>query len=950
MDYKQIVFSIEDTRVICNWIVSMYSPQRMLLFGQNDTDLVQCCSESSVEVVNFDPENRGDSLQFHQGLKSSSSSKNDFDVALLSQEMVSSFVDRIYPYIEEGLRIRVILVYLPVDTTELLLPGVAHSLWEIGFARNLSIQKKIGETAILFSFDRENLDVASRIESYEIELSRVGQISEKRLERINEYRNDFYQEIRLNQLTVIKMLEFENRWRAFWNSRTGKVLLAFQRYRQRLVPAGSRRQWFIGLFPRAYRAMRREGFTGFFRALPGWLNVRIKRFMATRWNRIKIGDQERQGYIEPICARSELVPHTDDVDIVICVHNALEDVIRCLNSIEAYTSRPYNIILVDDGSGIETAQFLAEYSQEKGILLLRSEQATGYTYAANRGLRASKAEFVVLLNSDTIVTHAWLDHMILCAQSDPRIGVVGPLSNTASWQSIPKIEDEGDWAENPLPEGISVEKMGGIIAEYSARLYPEMPLLNGFCLMIKRQLIEEIGMFDEESFGAGYGEEDDFALRARKSGWKLALADDTYIYHAQSRSYSNERRKLLSDRAGKLLAKKHGQEIIRAGVEFCHHNRVMEGIRARAAVAMERYQCIGQGSRYKGKRILFILPITTPGGGANVIRGESLAMRKMGVEVDFFNLLESKNKFTQAYPNFELPMLYGDIEDIPDVAPNYDAVIATYNPTVAWMQAIKQTKGKPIRGYYVQGYEPLMYHPYSSDYEQAVKSYSLLNDLVRFTKTNWTQKMVYENTGQKCNLIGVSFDLDLYRPRPIKEPDWPYRPIRISAMVRPESPYREPHKTMQLLKDISDAYGSRVEIHIFGTDAKNPDFLTLPINFNWKCYGVLIQEQVANLLNHVDIFVDYSSHQAMGLTALEAMSCGCAVVVPENGGATSFALHEKNSIVVDTSSYENVLKGVKHLIEDDRLRTTIQRNAIYDVCSYFPERAALNILDVLFGV
>ena len=106
--------------------------------------------------------------------------------------------------------------------------------------------------------------------------------------------------------------------------------------------------------------------------------------------------------------------------------------------------------------------------------------------------------------------------MIACAESRPRIGLVGPLSNTASWQSIPDIESHGDWATNPLPAGMTVGEMGQLVAGASARLYPQMPLLNGFCLLLRRELIQQIGYFDEENFGAGYGEEDDYTLAGSK--------------------------------------------------------------------------------------------------------------------------------------------------------------------------------------------------------------------------------------------------------------------------------------------------------------------------------------------------------------------------------------------------------------------------------------------------
>ncbi len=153
---------------------------------------------------------------------------------------------------------------------------------------------------------------------------------------------------------------------------------------------------------------------------------------------------------------------------------------------------------------------------------------------------------------------------------------------------------------------------------------------------------------------------------------------------------------------------------------------------------------------------------------------------------------------------------------------------------------------------------------------------------------------------------------------------------------------------MQLLKINSRKYKGGVENIIFGTRFEDQLFLDLPHHFPCKLYGILIPEQVATLLNQVDIFIDYSSQQAMGLTAMEAMACGCAVIVPQHGGASSYAVHERNSLVVDTSAFENVWSSLQRLVDDEKLRNHLQHNAIHDICAYFPERAALNILKTVF--
>jgi len=645
-----------------------------------------------------------------------------------------------------------------------------------------------------------------------------------------------------------------------------------------------------------------------------------------------------------------LTKHSVNVNVIVCVHNALDDVKNCLESVVRYSSMPYSIILVDDGSNEETCQYLADFANTQGATLIRNEVAKGYTFAANQGLKKSKADYAILLNSDTIVTPQWLDRIVACGESDPKIGLIGPLSNTASWQSIPEISENGDWSDNKLPLGITVSCMGKLVADYSQGLYPRIPFLNGFCLAIKRRVISNIGYFDEKIFGAGYGEENDYCLRAQKAGWQLAIADDTYIYHSQSRSYSHERRRLLCDRADKALIAKHGQQIISKGVSACRFDRVIEGIRSRSRVMLSRQKFIEDGkSRWEGKRVLIILPILHPGGGGNVVFQEAVAMQKMGVDVRIANFNYNRAIFEQGYPENNIPIIYVDNEyEISHLLPKYDAVIATLYKSVYWLQILNQDGKMPVRGYYVQDFEPYFFPEESSEYKLALKSYTQYADLVKFTKTEWNYNVVKKQTKTDCSVIGLSVNLDLYRPFNRRDSNWSQRPLRIAAMIRPSSPRRAAELTMQVLQKVYRIYGSTIQIVIFGCQSSDPAFLKLTQSFSWHNAGILTRSQLAFLLNEIDIFVDFSSFQAMGLTAMEAMACGAAVIVPKEGGASSFAIHEKNSLIVDTSSEETCFKELNRLIANQTLRQNLQQAAINDICQYFPEKAAYNILNSLF--
>jgi glycosyltransferase involved in cell wall biosynthesis len=168
-------------------------------------------------------------------------------------------------------------------------------------------------------------------------------------------------------------------------------------------------------------------------------------------------------------------------------------------------------------------------------------------------------------------------------------------------------------------------------------------------------------------------------------------------------------------------------------------------------------------------------------------------------------------------------------------------------------------------------------------------------------------------------------------------------------MIRPGSLYRAPKLTMQILERLHRKYGPRVELMLFGTEVDDPNFGALPHDFPWNLAGIIGPHKVANFLNGLDVFVDYSSHQAMGLTAMEAMACGVAVIVPTIGGAATFARHEENSLMVDTANPEACWQALVRLLDEHDLRGRLQKQALREMPQYFPERPALKILEILFG-
>ena len=266
------------------------------------------------------------------------------------------------------------------------------------------------------------------------------------------------------------------------------------------------------------------------------------------------------------------------VDVVICIHNALEDVKNCIDSVMKtnYPAGKFSIILIDDGSDKPTMDYLkTRSSKTKKIKLIRREEAGGYTVAANTGMQASTATYCALLNSDTIVPKNWLRKITKLFSLYPDVGIVGPLSNAASWQSVPDISaPTGGWAVNEIPKGWSIDDMDSCVQKCykSIGIYPRVPLLNGFCYVLSKALKETIGLLDEEGFPKGFGEEDDYCMRANNAGFGIMVATDTYVYHAKSKSYGSTRRKALAKKGAVVLREKHSEHRIQRSINSMKDN------------------------------------------------------------------------------------------------------------------------------------------------------------------------------------------------------------------------------------------------------------------------------------------------------------------------------------------------------------------------------------------
>ena len=215
--------------------------------------------------------------------------------------------------------------------------------------------------------------------------------------------------------------------------------------------------------------------------------------------------------------------------IVVPVFNAATQTRRCLDALQATVSSRHTVIVINDASTDPEISALMRQLPEAWVQINNCRNL-GFVGAANLGLSLSSPANVVLLNSDTQVTTGWLEAIVKCAQSDCHIASITPLSNNAEIASIPHFCQANPWPSDP-------ESWARACRDSGPPVYTDVPTGVGFCMWINRACLDAIGAFDESAFGRGYGEENDWCMRAIQAGWRNVLCDHAYVAHSGSASF-----------------------------------------------------------------------------------------------------------------------------------------------------------------------------------------------------------------------------------------------------------------------------------------------------------------------------------------------------------------------------------------------------------------------------
>jgi GT2 family glycosyltransferase/glycosyltransferase involved in cell wall biosynthesis len=287
-------------------------------------------------------------------------------------------------------------------------------------------------------------------------------------------------------------------------------------------------------------------------------------------------------------ARFEPPVHTrrqfeDDVQptIIIPIYNAPAELDDCVAAVLRHTASGCRMVLIDDASSDPLVQgVLDKYRDRPGIEIHRNERNLGFTRTVNRGIEIAGRSDVVLLNSDTKVTPDWLENLRRAAYSGSRVATATPFSNNAGAFSVPEYG-----RDNPLPAWLTLDDYARLVTQASERRYPGVPTGSGFCMYIRRDCLDDVGGFDAEAFPRGYGEENDFCMRALQRGWRHVIDDATLVYHARAASFGTAKDELL--KKGRAVIDQRYSDYKRLVRAFERDGKIRRA-RARIAAALAR--------------------------------------------------------------------------------------------------------------------------------------------------------------------------------------------------------------------------------------------------------------------------------------------------------------------------------------------------------------------------
>jgi len=241
--------------------------------------------------------------------------------------------------------------------------------------------------------------------------------------------------------------------------------------------------------------------------------------------------------------------------IVVPVYRRADLLGPFLDSLFAHTASPFRLVLVDDGGEDPDVTRLFETARRRDsrVTTLTLEHNLGFVGAVLRGFAEWRGEHLVLANSDTVLPPFWLERLVGPLDRDATIASATPYANAAQICGFPAMP-----GDNPLYLGLDVTRIDHAFAGLDAEdMLIDLPTGVGFCMALSRHALSRLGFFEPETFGRGYGEENDWCRKAARAGLRNVLVPNLFVSHLHGASFPSETKRRQIERNLRLLTERY---------------------------------------------------------------------------------------------------------------------------------------------------------------------------------------------------------------------------------------------------------------------------------------------------------------------------------------------------------------------------------------------------------
>lgn len=635
-------------------------------------------------------------------------------------------------------------------------------------------------------------------------------------------------------------------------------------------------------------------------------------------------------------------------DIVVPIHNSLHHVRSCLKSIAKYSPQDYHLFLVNDGSDnyvVEQIQsLLAELIPADRFTILHNDGNKGYLYSVNRGIRAGSSPYVVLLNSDTVVTPGWLEGLRRCVDSANDIGCATPLSNHANFTRV------------EFPDGYTWLDMAAHVSRYGKGVYPEIGIGSGFCFIVKRAVYEQVGLYDP-IYGPGYYEESDWCMRAYEAGYRSVAVDNVYIFHNGWGTFGASGRNEWIARNKRIFERRWGRahdlwkERFLSEKPFGYLEQSMKAQSPRPVVAVpvptfkgipkknsdtlptykaksvKEWRALAQrvaanarrlGTGTSRPKVLYLLPgVGYYGGIISVFQlVNRLLFEGFDAQVATYGGVDESFKRETAYFR---PYVFESRTEMFNGLGRYDLVVSTRWDTVYDALLLAEGWNAQVVSF-VQDFEADTYPPESEEAMMARLSLELVDH--KICKSHWLHDKLV-TFGGHVHRIPIGLNLDIFYPANSRSLR---RPYRIVSAARPGAPHRNFEGTLAIFRELCSRRNDVL-----------PTFYGKPFtcaDLHYEHMGVLSQCDVAKLLRESAVLIDASLFQGFGRPGLEAMACGIPAVLTTEGGINEYAKHGVNCLQVDPTDVGAFVSAIETILNDHSLADRLVERGLQTAREY----------------